>query len=194
MATLWTIVLAASGLLSGAGLSGEPAPGDADKPDGYVLGFEMARITGEREPLETHEGKVVLMVNVASECGYTPQYEGLEALYREFKDEGLVILGFPANDFGGQEPGSNEEILEFCQARFDVTFPMYAKIRVTGDDAHPLYKKLAAQPEPVGGPPRWNFTKFLLNHNGRVVNRFEPGVTPADGELRARIEALLAEE
>lgn len=190
--TMWTMVLGVSGLLGWAGLLGGEAPGETDKPEGYVLNHEMQRITGESESLETYEGKVVLMVNVASKCGYTPQYEGLEALYREFKDEGLVILGFPANDFGGQEPGSNEDILEFCQARFDVTFPMFAKIAVTGESVHPLYEKLAAQPEPIGGEPRWNFTKFLVDRDGRVVNRYEPGVTPSDDALRARIEALLA--
>lgn len=207
MATLWTILLTTAGLLAGQTSPdphqhngrhvdqhpGQVGPADAGAPEDDVLAFEMDRITGETESLETYRGKVVLIVNVASKCGYTPQYEGLEALYREYKDEGLVILGFPANDFGGQEPGTDEQILEFCQSRYDVTFPMFSKIKVTGDDAHPLYATLADQPEPIGGQPRWNFTKFLLNREGRVVNRYEPGVRPSDDKLRQRIEALIAD-
>ncbi|MBZ0172654.1 MAG: glutathione peroxidase [Phycisphaerales bacterium] len=153
----------------------------------------MRRLDGTPEKLEKYKGKVVLLVNVASKCGLTPQYEGIEALYREHKDQGLVVLGFPANNFMGQEPGSNEQIAEFCRAKYDVTFPMFEKISVKGDDTHPLYKQLAAQAEPIGGEPKWNFTKFLLDREGRVVARFEPRVKPTNEKLTGKIGELLGD-
>ena len=159
-----------------------------------VLGYEMETIDGAMRKLETYRGSVVLMVNVASECGLTPQYEGLEALYRKYKEDGLVVLGFPANDFGAQEPGSNEEIAQFCSAKFDVTFPMMSKIHVKGKEAHPLYKQLAAQPEPIGGEPEWNFAKFLINREGEVVARFPSRMTPEDPELVARVKELIVKD
>lgn len=168
----------------------DAAPGE-DHP-AFVLNFEMERIEGEKERLDKYKGKVVLIVNTASRCGLTPQYEALEKLYRERKDDGFVVLGFPANDFRNQEPGTNEEILEFCRQRFDVTFPLFARISVLGETAHPLYKRLASQPEPIGGEPRWNFTKFLVDRQGRVVARFEPGVRPDDERLTSKVEELLA--
>ena len=158
----------------------------------YVLDFKMKRIDGNDEDLSTYKGKVVLMVNVASKCGYTPQYQGLEKLYEQDKDKGLVILGFPANNFGSQEPGTNKEIAEFCSSKFNVTFPMFEKISVTGEDTHPLYKRLAAQPAPVGGEPKWNFTKFLVDRNGNVVARFDSKVKPDSPELTKKIDELLA--
>jgi glutathione peroxidase len=177
-----------------------------------VLDIPVARIDGAAASLAEHKGKVVLVVNVASKCGLTPQYEGLEALYREFREAGLVICGFPANDFSGQEPGSNEEIAAFCTATFAVDFPMYAKIPVTGAQKHPLYAALiAAQPETTGDtagfrqnlvnfgaiptdPPEvlWNFEKFLLSRSGEVVARFAPNLKPDAPEIRAAIEAELA--
>ena len=150
----------------------------------------FATITGDTTSLEDFRGKVVLIVNVASECGYTPQYEGLQTLYEEYKDRGLVILGFPANNFGAQEPGDNEEILEFCTSKYHVTFPMMAKISVKGADQHPLYRALTTQSEPPGDVT-WNFNKFLLDRDGAIVARFESGVEPLSDELTSAIEALL---
>lgn len=169
-----------------------PAPSDSGEPvDSYVLGYEMPRLDGTTEKLEKYKGKVVLMVNTASRCGLTPQYEGLEKLYRQHKDEGFVILGFPANNFMGQEPGTNKQIAEFCTGTYDVTFPMFEKISVKGEDTHPLYRQLAAQPEPIGGEPKWNFTKFLVNREGKVVARFEPRVKPDNEKVTKKIEELL---
>lgn len=157
----------------------------------FVLDQTMARLDGTKEQLGKYKGRVILIVNTASRCGLTPQYEGLEALYRKHKDEGFVILGFPANDFGKQEPGTNLEIAQFCEENYKVSFPMFSKITVLGKDKHPLYKRLTAQPEPIGGEPRWNFTKFLVDHEGRVVARFEPRVAPDDPRLVAQIETML---
>ena len=176
-------------------------PGEAKDPN-YVLDHTMPRIDGTPQDLNAYEGKVVLMVNTASKCGLTPQYEGLEALYRKHKDKGLVILGFPANDFGNQEPGSNGEILEFCTSRFEVSFPMFEKIVVTGKDAHPLYKQLrgfeleevGGKPGQLGGDPAWNFTKFLINRSGQIDSRYSPRVTPDDKRLTDRVGELLASE
>lgn len=187
------------------GESGQPAeePADAAQPAVVdtaaddpvdVLGFTMSRIDGKAEKLADYRGKVVMIVNTASKCGFTPQYEALEKVYRERKDRGFVVLGFPANDFRRQEPGTNEEILEFCTERFGVTFPMFEKVVVTGEDACPLYKKLAAQPEPVGGEPKWNFTKYLVDKTGRVRERFEPNVKPDDERVIRAIEKLLGEK
>ncbi len=159
-----------------------------------VLGYEMEMLDGTMVKLESYRGSVVLMVNVASACGLTPQYAGLEALYREHKKEGLVVLGFPANDFGSQEPGTNEEIAQFCSGTYDVTFPMMSKIHVKGKEVHPLYKQLAAQPEPIGGEPEWNFAKFLVNRNGDVIARFPSRTTPSDLGLVEQVKKLLAED
>ena len=160
----------------------------------YVLRYEMPRIDGSKQHLAAYEGKVILIVNTASKCGLTPQYEGLEKLYGEHKDEGLVILGFPANNFAGQEPGTNFQIAQFCSERFDVSFPMFAKLSVKGDDVSPLYKQLAEQPEPIGTEPAWNFHKFLVDRSGRVVAQFSPQTTPDDEKLVEAIEHLLAGE
>ena len=147
-------------------------------------------ITGDTVSLKDFEGKVVLVVNTASKCGFTKQYAGLEQLYREKKDKGLVIIGFPADNFGGQEPGSNEEILNFCVTKFDVTFPMMAKISVKGNDKHPLYKYLTEQ-SPFPGEIGWNFNKFLLDKKGNVAARYESKVAPDDPQLLAKIDELL---
>lgn len=163
-------------------------PAAIEDDPAYVLGLKMKRIDGTEEDLAKYKGKVVVLVNVASECGCTPQYQGLETLYKEKKDRGLVVLGFPANNFGSQEPGSNEEIAEFCTGKFGVTFPMFEKISVKGEDAHPLYKKLASQPPPVGAEPKWNFTKFVVDREGRVVARFDAvGKIARTGELEPEL-------
>ncbi len=188
---------AALAAMVGMGPAGKPTccSGEAKAacaaPDAYVLGHTVKAIDGNEVDLSRYKGKVVLIVNTASKCGLTPQYEGLQKLYEQKKDDGLVILGFPANDFRNQEPGTNEEIAEFCTSRYGVTFPMFEKIAVTGENKHPLYAQLAAQPEPIGGEPKWNFTKFLVDREGRVAARFEPKVTPDDPALVRKVEELL---
>lgn len=171
----------------------QPSPQEASAVPSYVLDHAMRTIAGEPARLDAYKGKVLLMVNVASKCGLTPQYEALEALYREHKDAGFVVLGFPANNFGGQEPGTNEQIAAFCSDRYDVSFPMFEKISVLGEDRHPLYAQLAALPEPLGGDPKWNFTKFLVNRSGEVVARFEPRTAPNDPAMLEALAKLLAE-
>lgn len=172
----------------------KPAVKEAHKEaavDAQVLSFNMKDIDGKDVNLAQYKGKVVLMVNVASKCGYTPQYKGLEKLYRDNKDKGFVILGFPANNFGGQEPGTDKEIKAYCSSTYDVTFPMFSKISVKGEDQNALYKKLAGQPKPIGGDPQWNFTKFLVDKSGNVVARFDSNVKPEDTKLKAKITELL---
>jgi glutathione peroxidase len=143
-------------------------------------------------PLSDFKGKVMLVVNVASRCGYTPQYSALESIYEKYKDQGFVVLGFPANNFGQQEPGTNEEIKIFCSRKYDVTFPMYAKVSVKGDDETPLYSYLTKDANPsVAGDIKWNFTKFLVDRTGHVVQRFESKITPDSQEVVAAIERLL---
>lgn len=152
--------------------------------------FTLASIEGKPASLQSFKGKVVLFVNVASRCGYTPQYKGLEATYRRFKDKGFVIVGVPANNFGGQEPGTNEEIQTFCKRNFDVTFPLMAKVSVKGDDITPLYGYLTSQ---TGRDIQWNFTKILVDRGGKVIQRFEPNVDPESSELLVAIERALRE-
>jgi glutathione peroxidase len=157
-----------------------------------VYNFTLNSIDGKPAPLADYKGKVVLIVNVASQCGYTPQYTALEAIYEKYKDQGFVILGFPANNFGAQEPGTNEEIKTFCSRKYSVTFPLYSKVSVKGDDETPLYQYLTKQTAPpISGEIKWNFTKFLVDKNGRVVQRFEPAVTPDSPEVVSAIEKLL---
>ncbi len=160
----------------------------------YVLDHTAETITGESKDLAEYKGRVVMVVNVASKCGFTGQYEPLEKLYSERKGEGFVVLGFPANNFKEQEPGTNEEIAEFCQSTYGVDFPMFAKIDVIGENAHPLYKELASQPAPIGGDPEWNFTKFLVNRKGEVVYRFDTRTSPDDPKVIAAIDELLAQD
>ena len=149
--------------------------------------FTMNNLTGKPVSLADYKGKVLLIVNVASRCGYTPQYEGLEALYEKYKDKGLVILGFPANNFMGQEPGTNEEIGAFCKSKYGVTFPMFSKISVKGDDKAPLYQYLTT----TGGEIPWNFTKFLIGKDGKPVQRYAPAVKPDSAELTGAIEKAI---
>jgi glutathione peroxidase len=150
--------------------------------------FTLSSIDGAPAPLAAYKGKTVLIVNVASQCGYTPQYAGLQALYEKYKGQGLVILGFPANNFGEQEPGTNAEIKTFCDRTYHVTFPMYGKISVAGSDKAPLYKFLT---DSTGGEIKWNFTKILVDGDGKVIKRFEPAVEPNAPELAGSIEKAL---
>lgn len=157
-----------------------------------IYNFTLPNIDGKSMPLADFKGKVVLMVNVASRCGYTPQYTALEALYEKYKDQGFVILGFPANNFGAQEPGTNEEIKTFCSRKYNVTFPMYSKVSVKGDDQTPLYKYLTKDTSAsISGDVKWNFTKFLVDRQGNVVQRFEPAVTPDSSDVTSAVEKLL---
>ncbi|MDX2017969.1 MAG: glutathione peroxidase [Planctomycetota bacterium] len=169
----------------------KPQPEPAAPKESGVLDHVVKDIDGKDVDLRQFKGKVLMIVNVASRCGFTSQYEGLEKLYREKKDAGFVILGFPANNFGGQEPGTNEEIKEFCTSTYGVSFPMFAKISVKGEDQHPLYKALAAAPAPVGAEPRWNFTKFVLDRSGAPVARFDSRTGPGDTKLVDMIDQLL---
>ncbi len=158
-----------------------------------VYDFTMPSIDGQEIPLASYKGKVALIVNVASRCGYTPQYTALESVYEKYKGQGLVVLGFPANNFMGQEPGSNQEIKTFCTRTYHVSFPMFSKISVKGADQAPLYQYLtgkAGNPQ-TGGGIKWNFTKFLIGRDGTIVARFEPAVTPDSPEVTAAIEKAL---
>jgi glutathione peroxidase len=160
-----------------------------------VHDFEAKSIQGRNVPLAKYRGKVLLIVNVASRCGFTPQYTGLEALYRKHKGEGLVVLGFPCDQFGHQEPGDEEEIKRFCSTTYDVTFPMFAKIEVNGPATHPLYRHLKAERPGVLGSEaiKWNFTKFLVGRDGEVLRRYAPKETPEAIE-RDVAEALAGKE
>ncbi len=151
-----------------------------------ITELPLKRIDGSETTLSEFAGKVLLIVNVASKCGLTPQYDGLEALYRRYRDKGLVVVGFPANNFAGQEPGSNEEIAEFCRSTYGVEFPMFAKISVKGADRHPLYDALAGETD-----VSWNFEKFLVARDGTLIGRFSPKTIPEDPEIVAAIEAAL---
>ena len=153
--------------------------------------FTLNSIDGQPAPLGAYKGKVLLLVNVASKCGFTPQYKGLEAVYEKYKNQGLVVIGFPANNFGSQEPGSNEEIKTFCSRTYNVTFPMYSKISVKGEDKAPLYQYLTDSNTATGGEIKWNFTKFLVGRDGKVIARFESKVDPASPEVTAAIEKAL---
>ncbi len=158
-----------------------------------VYDFTLNSIDGTATPLSTYKGKVVMLVNVASKCGYTPQYAGLESLYEKYKDQGFVIVGIPANNFGGQEPGTNETIKTFCTRTYHVTFPMMAKVSVSGSDKTELYQFLTDKQRhaTTGGEIKWNFTKFLVDREGNILDRFEPNVTPADPALVSAVESAL---
>lgn len=160
-----------------------------------ALSFKMKDIDGKDQDLRQYYGKVVLMVNTASHCGFTPQYKGLEELYEKNKDKGLVILGFPANDFGKQEPGSDSEIKEFCTSKFNVTFPMFSKVTVKGDGTCDLYKYLTDKNagHSFGGDVTWNFNKFLINRKGEVIGRFDRQVKPESDPVTQAVQKALAE-
>jgi len=156
-----------------------------------LYGFTAKSITGKPVSLNDYAGKVVLIVNTASKCGFTPQYKGLEALYQQYKDKGLVILGFPCNQFGKQEPGDSSKISEFCEINYGVTFPLFEKVDVNGDNAHPLFNFLKSEKPGILGSKniKWNFTKFLVNKKGEVVQRFAPIATP--DQIETEIKKLL---
>jgi glutathione peroxidase len=158
-----------------------------------VYDFDALSIEGKPAHLSTQRGKVLLIVNTASACGLTPQFDGLEGLWDSYRDKGLVVIGFPSNEFGGQDPGSNEEIASFCSVNYGVSFPMMSKIEVNGDAAHPLWKWLTAEAPGLLGSPaiKWNFTKFLIGRDGRVIKRYAPTDTPES--MAKDIEAALAE-
>jgi glutathione peroxidase len=170
-------------LFAGVAMAGEKS----------IYDFTMNSIDNKPTPLSSFKGKVVLLVNVASRCGFTPQYAALESTYEKYKNRNFVIIGIPANNFGGQEPGTNEEIKTFCSTKYNVTFPMMAKVSVKGDDITPLYQYLTdktANPS-TGGDIQWNFTKFLVGADGKIVARFEPKVTPDSPEVTGAIEKAL---
>src|SRR5258705_13773439 len=159
-----------------------------------VFDYTLNTIDGQPAPLSAYKGKVLMLVNVASRCGFTPQYTALESIYEKYKDRGFVIVGIPANNFGGQEPGTNQEIKTFCSSKYNVTFPMMAKVSVKGEDTTPLYQFLtdkAANPQ-TGGEIKWNFTKFLVGPDGRIITRFEPEVTPDAPQVTSAIEKALS--
>lgn len=192
-------LLLALAFICAAALSMALSTGASDKsPDGdkmdSIYKFTLKDIDGKDTTLSQYKGKVVMLVNVASKCGLTPQYEGLQRLYDKYKDKGFVILGMPANNFGGQEPGTNEEIKSFCSLKYNVTFPIFSKISVKGEDIHPLYKYLTEKetnPE-YGGEIKWNFNKFLIDKNGKIIARFEPRVTPESEPVVAAVEKAIA--
>ncbi len=160
--------------------------------DAPLYSIPVKDIDGKPTSLKTYAGKALLVVNVASECGYTRQYTGLEALWRKYKDQGLVVLGFPSNDFGGQEPGSNEEIKKFCTSKYDVTFPLFDKVTVKGPDQHPLYTALSGRDAPFPGNVKWNFGKFLIGRDGKILARYDSKTEPDSAELTQAVEAALA--
>jgi glutathione peroxidase len=162
------------------------------RSESSVYDFEALSIDGKPAHLSTQRGKVMLIVNTASACGFTPQFGGLETLWEQYRDRGLTVIGFPSNEFGSQDPGSNDEIASFCQVNYGVSFPMMSKVQVNGTQAHPLWKWLTAEAPGILGSKsvKWNFTKFLIGRDGRVVKRYAPTDTPES--IRADIEAALA--
>ena len=153
-----------------------------------IYQFEAELLDGKSKPLADYEGKVLLIVNTASKCGFTPQFSGLEKLYEKYKDQGLEILGFPCNQFGGQDPGSNEQIGEFCQKNYGVSFPMFSKVDVKGPEAHAIFRYLTNNSKGIlGNGIKWNFTKFLIGRDGKVLNRFAPTTKPEDIEDEIRL-------
>jgi glutathione peroxidase len=168
------------------------AEGSQGAGPGSVLEFDAQRLSGQEESLSQYRGDVLLIVNTASQCGYTPQYDGLQTLYQKYRDQGFSILGFPSNDFGAQEPGTDSQIGAFCKRNYGVEFPMFSKVRVKGPEQHALYGYLTSLPEPVGGPVKWNFQKYLVDRSGHVVSSYASAVKPLDKGLVASIENLLA--
>ncbi len=170
-----------------------PSPSEPPK-ENHMYEFTMKNIDGQDVRLDAYKGKVAMIVNTASKCGLTPQYEGLEALYKKYKDQGFVVLGFPANNFMGQEPGTEKEIKDFCTLKYNVTFPMFAKISVKGTDQHPFYTFLTNKKSNPGfdGDITWNFEKFIADKNGKIIARFPPKTKPDDPKIVEVIESALA--
>lgn len=156
-----------------------------------IYDIPLKDIDGKSTSLKNYKGKVLLIVNVASQCGYTPQYQGLEAIHKKYQDKGFTVLGFPCNDFGQQEPGSPAEIKEFCSKNYSVTFPLFAKVHITGADKHPLYELLSGKNSPYPGDVGWNFGKFLIGADGKILKRFDSDVEPESGEVTGAVEAAL---
>jgi glutathione peroxidase len=183
MNSLKRTVVAASFFLAAFAFAGEPG----------VIDQSVESLTGEPVELDSYRGKPMLIVNTASKCCYTPQYEGLQKLYEKYGEGDLVVIGFPSNDFANQEPGTAEEIAKFCRINYGVTFPMMAKVHVKGSGQSPVYRVLTTEsPEDFQGEVKWNFTKFLVDQDGRVVARFEPSVKPLDEQVISAVDALLA--
>ncbi len=184
-------VLAITGLF--ALIAAVPGPPEEKKmePQSKIYSFVMKTIDGKDKSLSDYKGKVLMLVNVASKCGYTPQYKGLEEIYKKYKDRGFMILGFPANNFLSQEPGTDQEIKKFCTLNYGVTFDMFSKISVKGSDQNPLYAYLTKD-SPVPGDVKWNFQKYLVDKNGNIVARYMPATKPIDKEVVSEIEKLLA--
>lgn len=154
-------------------------------------GIKVKDIDGKEQSLSNYKGKVLLVVNMASECGLTGQYAELEELHKKYKEKGFAVLGFPCNDFGGQEPGSEKEIKQFCQSRYQVTFPLFAKIKVAGPEKHALYEQLTGKSSPFPGEVGWNFAKFLVGRDGKILKRFEPDVEPEGEAVTKAVETAL---
>lgn len=190
------VAVGAAGLVAAAykyGFIFNPSPSEPVKEKG-MYEFTMKDIDGNDVSLEKYKGNVVMLVNVASRCGLTPQYEGLQAIYDKYKDRGFTVLGFPANNFMGQEPGTEAEIKEFCSLNYNVGFPMFSKISVKGTDQHPLYRFLTHPETNPGfdGDITWNFEKFLADREGKIIARFSPRTVPTDAEVIEKLEAALA--
>lgn len=190
------VAIGAAGLVAAAykyGFIFNPSPSEPVKEKG-MYEFTMKDIDGNDVSLEKYKGSVVMLVNVASRCGLTPQYEGLQAIYDKYKDRGFTVLGFPANNFMGQEPGTEAEIKEFCSLNYNVGFPMFSKISVKGTDQHPLYRFLTHPETNPGfdGDITWNFEKFLADRDGKIIARFSPRTVPTDAEVIEKLEAALA--
>ena len=160
--------------------------------DAPLYAIPLKDIDGKDTSLKAYAGKALLVVNVASQCGFTPQYSGLEALWRKYKTQGLVVLGFPCNDFGAQEPGTTSEIKQFCSSNFDVTFPLFDKLHVKGPEQHPLYAALTGSTSPLPGDVKWNFGKFLISRDGKILARFDSETEPGSDELAKAIDTALA--
>lgn len=190
---LLTISINGCGTESGAKDKKTETTSMQNKSDSTEINYReipFKTITGEQTSLDDFRGKVLLIVNAASECGFTPQYAGLEKLYQTYKNDGLVVIGFPANNFGQQEPGTDEEILSFCQTKFGVTFPMMSKVSVLGEDKHPLFKYLTEDSN-IPGEIKWNFSKFLLDRDGNLVERFVSKDEPMSDKVVQKIKGLL---
>jgi len=157
-----------------------------------IYNIPLKDIDGKDTSLKPYQGKVLLIVNVASKCGFTPQYTALEAIYQKYQSQGLVVCGFPCNQFGGQEPGTDAEIKQFCSTKYSVTFPMFDKLEVNGANRHPLYVALAGADSPFPGNIKWNFTKFVVGRDGKILNRFDSSVKPDSEEVTKAIQAALA--